>query len=652
MKCFLALFLFISHIIYAQQEKTVSHKVIKGETIYQISKKYNVTPAEIFKINPESQNGLQENAILIIPNSNSFSYNIKKIEIPVNKSSKIHLVQQKETLYGISKLYNVAIADIEKANVDLLKEGIKPGQSLVIPAKIVQKEEVKTKPILVSSANTENTLNTNIHIVKPKETLFGIARLYNVSVNDLDKLNSEILIDGLQIGETIAIPNKNKTLNGQARIINAETIFHIVEAKETKFSIAKKYDTTIEQLESQNPEIIGGLIIGNKLAINSKQIKANSDKEELMIALAEKQVAVEKVKAKTLEIEDLQDKLTVQKQMNQKVLKVNSLKINLNSIDETKGGSAEKLKLVLEANKNIQEILISKLDSLVVTMSDDLIVLKDKEIDDLEESKKLERESYKSIGQTNEMLFQLKKDLADNRKIYSGLMNKVQQISYDENHEYKKKVKENYKEKNLNEADKASIEAIKKIQESQEINNKKNELLLTKIDSLGNEKNVELKRRIGKANFYGAEARDFDDKMAQAKLKRYQKNAVDIQNNKTIVTEIPIKTREEIRKELGNDIVDEKKMVKIEVLKNIKDVKNGYYIVANIFTEAKPRDEFTLKLTDSGEVNSNFFFNINIFSYYVFSKSFNNVDEALYECKQKVGNPLFENMFIAQIENE
>ena len=652
MKCFLALFLFISHIIYAQQEKTVSHKVIKGETIYQISKKYNVTPAEIFKINPESQNGLQENAILIIPNSNSFSYNIKKIEIPVNKSSKIHLVQPKETLYGISKLYNVAIADIEKANVDLLKEGIKPGQSLVIPAKIVQKEEVKTKPILVSSANTENTLNTNLHIVKPKETLFGIARLYNVSVNDLDKLNSEILIDGLQIGETIAIPNKNKTLNGQARIINAETIFHIVEAKETKFSIAKKYDTTIEQLESQNPEIIGGLIIGNKLAINSKQIKANSDKEELMIALAEKQVAVEKVKAKTLEIEDLQDKLTVQKQMNQKVLKVNSLKINLNSIDETKGGSAEKLKLVLEANKNIQEILISKLDSLVVTMSDDLIVLKDKEIDDLEESKKLERESYKSIGQTNEMLFQLKKDLADNRKIYSGLMNKVQQISYDENHEYKKKVKENYKEKNLNEADKASIEAIKKIQESQEINNKKNELLLTKIDSLGNEKNVELKRRIGKANFYGAEARDFDDKMAQAKLKRYQKNAVDIQNNKTIVTEIPIKTREEIRKELGNDIVDEKKMVKIEVLKNIKDVKNGYYIVANIFTEAKPRDEFTLKLTDSGEVNSNFFFNINIFSYYVFSKSFNNVDEALYECKQKVGNPLFENMFIAQIENE
>ena len=652
MKCFLALFLFISQIIYAQQEKTLSHKVIKGETIYQISKKYNVTPAEIFKINPESQNGLQENAILIIPNSNSFSYNIKKTEIPVNKTSINHLVQAKETLYGISKQYNVTIADIEKANIDLLKEGMKPGQLIVIPAKNTQKKEIKITPTMVSSASTENTSNPNIHIVKPQETLFGIARLYNVSVNDLDKLNSEILVDGLQIGETIAIPNKKKTLNGQARIINAETIFHIVEAKETKYSIAKKYSVSIAQLESQNPEIIGGLVIGNKLSINSKSVKPNSDKEELMIALAEKQVAVEKVKAKTLEIEDLQDKLTVQKQMNQKVLKVNSLKVNLNSIDETKGGSAEKLKLVLEANKNIQEILISKLDSLVVTMSDDLIVLKDKEIDDLEESKKLERESYKSIGQTNEMLFQLKKDLADNRKIYSGLMNKVQQISYDENHEYKKKVKENYKAKNLNEADKASIEAIKKIQESQEINNKKNELLLTKIDSLGNEKNVELKRRIGKANFYSAEARDFDDKMAQAKLKRYQKNAIDVQKDKTIVAETPTKTREEIRKELGNDVVDEKKMVKIEVLKNIKDVKNGYYIVANIFTEAKPRDEFTLKLTDSGEVNSNFFFNINIFSYYVFSKSFNNVDEALYECKQKAGNPLFENMFIAQIDNE
>ena len=643
MKLILAFFLIITQIGFAQQEKSINHKVVKGETIYQISKKYNVTPDEIFKINPDAKNGVQENNILIIPNSNSFSYNIKKNEIPVNKLVTSHVVQPKETLYGISKLYNVTVNDLEKENDFIIKEGIKPGQTLQIPAKSTLNQEEKLIEKIVS------TTETNQHIVKPKETLFSIARLYNVSVNDLDKLNSKILEDGLQISEVITIPNKKKTLNGQARIITNETLFHIVEAKETKFSISKKYNISIAQLELQNPEIINGLIIGNKLAINAKLLEPKNDKEELMIALAEKQVAVEKNKSKVLEIEDLQDKLTVQRQMNQKILKVNSLKVNLNAIDETKGGSAEKLKLVLEANKNIQEILISKLDSLVVTMSDDLVVLKDKEIDNLEASKKLEKESSNSMGETNKILFQLKKDLADNRKIYTGLMNKVQQISYDENHEYKKKVNQNYKQKKLNETDKEAVEAIKKIQKSQEINDKKNEFLLSKIDSLGNEKKAELTRRISKATFYSAEARDFDDKLAQAKLKRYQKNALINNENPPERAKNLDKTYTEIV--VNKDLSEIKKTIKIEVLKNIEAVKNGYYIVAKTFTEAKDRDEFTLKLTDSGEINTNFFFNINIFTYYVYSKIYQNIDEALLECKEKKGNPLFENMFIVQIEN-
>ena len=327
MKYLVLLFFCVTNFVFAQQETTLTHTVAKSETITQIAKKYNCTPSDIYEMNPGTENGIQENQILTVPNP------IKS----TNSSQKKHLVQ-------------------------------------------------------------------------PKETLFSIARLYNVSVQDLDEYNAESLKNGLQIGESIVIPNKKKTLNGQARIINAETIFHVVLPKETKYSIAKKYGISIEQLETQNPEIINGLVEGNKLAINIHQIKPKTDNEELMIALAEKQVAVEKNKAKTVEIEDLQDKLIVQKQMNQKVLKVNSLKVNLNEIDETKGGSAKKLKLVLEANKNIQEILISKLDSLVVTMSDDLETLKNRDIDNLEESKTLQKESYKNIGQTNEMLLDLKKN--------------------------------------------------------------------------------------------------------------------------------------------------------------------------------------------------------------------------------------------------
>ncbi|AIG30643.1 peptidoglycan-binding protein [Flavobacterium psychrophilum] len=568
MKYLVLLFLCISNFVFAQQEKTLNHKVIKGENIFQIAKTYNITPSDIYKINPGTENGIQENQILIIPNKAIILYDSK-----------------------------------------------------------------------------------NTHQVQPKETLFGIARLYNVSVQDLDNSNTEALKDGLQIGENIVIPNKKKTLNGQARIINAETIFHIVASKETKYSISKKYGISIEQLETQNPEIINGLIEGNKLAINTKKIKPNNDNEELMIALAEKQAAIEKNKAKTTEIEDLQDKLTVQKQMNQKVLKVNSLKVNLNEIDETKGGSAKKLKLVLEANKNIQEILISKLDSLVVTMSDNLETLKNKDINDLEESKNLEKDSYKNISETNGMIIELKKDLADNRKIYTGLMTKVQRITLAENHEYKKKINENQKIKNNTSEDAELLEVIKNIQTKQEANEKRNKQLFTKIDSLGVQKNIELKRRISKATFYSSEARDYDDKLAQVKLKRYQNKAVET-NKKLLDNSENKPTAEQIKKALKDHNYSLGKAVKIEILRNLKDIENGYYIIADTFSEAEPRDLLTRKLTDSGEINTGFFYNVNIFSYYVFTKKLKNANEALFEYNLKKENPLYKNMFIVQIEKE
>ena len=45
------------------------HKVVQGETITQIAQKYNCTPSEIFSLNPDAQNGIQPDAVIIIPNA-------------------------------------------------------------------------------------------------------------------------------------------------------------------------------------------------------------------------------------------------------------------------------------------------------------------------------------------------------------------------------------------------------------------------------------------------------------------------------------------------------------------------------------------------------------------------------------------------------
>ena len=613
------------------QDAIIEHRIQKGETAFFIAQKYKVSVDEIYKLNPESQNGIKDNQIIKIP--------VHSLQNTTSKQ-QTHIVAPKETLFGLSKQYHVSVEAIQNANSEILASGLQIGQELIIPQNL---DSATKSEAGVSSKTT--------HQVVAKESLFSIARQYNVSVQDLENLNKDILINGLQIGQTISIPNKRKTLDGRVRVINQETIFHVVEPKETKFSIAKKYGISIDQLESQNPEIVNGLVVGNKLAINTATIKPSNESEELMLALAEKQVVVEKTKAKTVEIEDLKDRLVVQKEMNQKIIKINDLKVNLNDMNGSKENSVEKLRLVLEANKNVQDILMAKLDSLVTSMNNDLKELKRMDILNVEESKRLEKQSSEGINKTNELSSQLKKELAENRKAYAGLMNKVEKIAVEENQEYKKKIRESEKKNNTEPLQqRLSLEEIKRYKIEQEKGDEKNQLLIAKIDSLDTQKKIEVKRHISKASYYSMEARKFDDKLALIKLKKYQDEAVKKQkkngtgeNSKTI-------SLQEMKQELKDNPLRPDKTVKVEVYDNLKEVSNGYYLVLGIFTDAVDRDKLIMKLIDSGEFNASFFFNINSLSYYVYADKFENMEEVLYKCKKKEEDELYKEIIIAKVE--
>ncbi|PIF59745.1 LysM peptidoglycan-binding domain-containing protein [Flavobacterium sp. 2] len=609
------------------QDSIIEHKIQKGETAYFIAQKYKVSVDEIYKLNPESQNGIQDNQIIKIP--------VHSAEKTKQDQQITHIVGAKETLFGLAKQYHVSVEAIQNAN-PILANGLQIGQELSIP-----------NPLNISKIENANSSKA-AHLVAAKESLFSIARQYNVSVSDLENENKDLLQNGLQIGQSIVIPNKRKTLDGRVRVINQETVFHVVEPKETKFSIAKKYGISIDQLESQNPEIVNGLVVGNKLAINTKEVKPTNENEELMLALAEKQVVVEKTKAKTVEITDLKDRLVIQKEMNQKIIKINDLKVNLNDMNGSKENSVEKLRLVLEANKNVQDVLMAKLDSLVNTMNSDLVELKRMDILNVDESKRLEKQSYASISQTSELSSQLKKELAENRKAYAGLMNKVEKIAVEENQEYKKKIRESEKNNNLTSIQqRLSIEEVKRYKIEQEKGDVQNQLLIAKIDSLDTQKKIEVKRHISKAAYYSMEARKFDDKLALVKLKKYQDEAVKKSNFAGVSKVVSL---EEMKRELEENPLKSDKTVKVEVYDNLREVSNGYYLVLGIFTDSMLRDKFIMKLIDSGDFNASFFFNINSLSYYVYSDKFKNMEEVLYQCKKKEEDELYKNIIIAKLE--
>src|SRR5690606_23168370 len=104
-----------SVLTFAQEHRR--HTVVKGQTITQIAQQYRITPYDIYRLNPESRNGIKENDVLIISSST-------QITSPMQGSS--HEVQPKETLFSIARRYNVSVEDIRVAN-PVLSQGLKAG---------------------------------------------------------------------------------------------------------------------------------------------------------------------------------------------------------------------------------------------------------------------------------------------------------------------------------------------------------------------------------------------------------------------------------------------------------------------------------------------------------------------------------------------
>jgi len=235
------------------QEKNTTHKVVKGETITQISQKYNVTPYDIYQLNPDAQSGLKPNSVLLIPKKG----NTKK----PNSKVITHKVEPKETLFGIEKKYGVSDEALKKANPDLEKLGLQIGQTLVIPSNTASKVTVSTPEKVV------------YHEVLPKETKYSIAKKYGITIEELEKRNPEI-IPNLPIGQKLVIKGsvpKVAVVAPQKETVKPiipkvspkiNYIDYAVKSKETLYSLSKMAGLSQEELVNLNPALANGVEIG------------------------------------------------------------------------------------------------------------------------------------------------------------------------------------------------------------------------------------------------------------------------------------------------------------------------------------------------------------------------------------------------------
>jgi len=120
---------------------------------------------------------------------------------------------------------------------------------LLILNVIVQSQIFAQEEIVIDKSNNKVVISGRefyIHIVKKGQTLYRIAKAYNVTVTDIEKENFNIQAEGLKVGQPVKIPAwKTNEIKTTPKIEKKPRI-HIVDSGETAFSIAKKYNLSLQ----------------------------------------------------------------------------------------------------------------------------------------------------------------------------------------------------------------------------------------------------------------------------------------------------------------------------------------------------------------------------------------------------------------------
>jgi len=232
------------------------HFVKWGETLSQIAKVYNVTIQDISAENPSVEKGLKADMVLRIPQK-SVSKSVVEVPNPVS--------------------INQQPKPDEKPKVQ-----IKPVEKQTEPAKHVEEQTEQAKPVEKSTVQSIPAVDRDfvIYLVKKRETLYGIAKEFNVSVDDI--INANTGLQKLDEGMEIKIPQKKPVdAKPAANEAAAEKILKqysnpneiLIKPGETLSGISKTYNISIHDLTELNPKLTDGLKAGMTLKLRKTDVK-------------------------------------------------------------------------------------------------------------------------------------------------------------------------------------------------------------------------------------------------------------------------------------------------------------------------------------------------------------------------------------------
>jgi LysM repeat protein len=300
-----------------------SHTVVKGDTPYNIAKKYGITVDELQKLNPNFKDGkLAIGDVLTVKSDKAGTAGTKTVVAEKAKpASGSHLgkivLQPKQTVYGITKQYHISETDVRKLNPEL-DSHLKIGDEITLPLESIKKyggDQAQT-PVVTAPKTVEAQVETpttsasegDTYIIQAKDNYYRVSKQFGISQQDLFALNPGLEEKGLKPGETIKIKKSNtdtvsepvnpktKIDSGNEKSSEAATtvataddyVTYTVQQGDTVFSIVNKFGVTIDELIALNPDLSHGLKTGMVLKIKKQDpayIKKNGDALSVVLML-------------------------------------------------------------------------------------------------------------------------------------------------------------------------------------------------------------------------------------------------------------------------------------------------------------------------------------------------------------------------------
>ena len=217
-----------------EEDMYLNYKVVSGDSLYSIARKYETTVDILKDINNIQNDTLSIGQIIKIPTSTTSS------ETNYNN----YMVVKGDSLYSIANKFNTTVNEIKDLN-NLTSNTLSIGQILKIPN--------------LEGANQQEE-NYSTYIVKAGDSLYKIATLYQTSVNAIKDLNN-LTSNTLSIGQTLKIP----VTNNQTTTKTYQT--YTVVSGDSLYRIASRFNTNVQEIKNLNNLTTNNLSIGQILKI-------------------------------------------------------------------------------------------------------------------------------------------------------------------------------------------------------------------------------------------------------------------------------------------------------------------------------------------------------------------------------------------------